>query len=172
MPGKYSHDITIKANLKGLDNIKIPNAPIFKPLTTAIQKQFKQASNELQSNLNLVIDILAPFSQIKQRAKLAEKGSIITGDLDRSITIQKSENHASIGTTLFYAQYVEEGRGPVHAKNKPFLVFKIPGVGWIKTKSVGPAAPRYYLKESAQLLEKEIDDVMADVMESFGEGFT
>ena len=172
MPGKYSHDITVKADLKGLKNLKIPNTPVFKPLSTAIRKQFRQAQKALKQNLDIVSGTLSVFSFLKQRAKLSEKGSIITGTLYKSIQIlRRSRYRASIGTNLFYAQYVEEGRGPVHAKKKPFLVFKIPGVGWIRTKSVGPSKPRYYLKESSTLLEQEIDNVMTDVIEAFGEGF-
>lgn len=172
MPGKYSHDIIVKADLKGFKDLKIPKAPIFKELTTTIRKQFRAGKKQLKSELDLVISTLAPFSLLKQRAKLSEKGSIITGTLYDSIKInRRSKYRASIGTTLFYAKYVEEGRGPVVPKRKPYLTFKIPGVGWIRTKYVGPAKPRYYLKESSVLLEKEIYDVMEIVMEAFSEGY-
>ncbi|WP_292474187.1 hypothetical protein [Methanosphaera sp.] len=172
MPGKYSHDIIVKADLKGFKDLKIPKTPIFKELTTTIRKQFRAGKKQLKNELELIIPTLATFSWLKQRVKLAEKGSIITGTLHDSIKInRKSKYRASIGTTLFYAQYVEEGRGPVTPKNKPYLTFKIPGVGWIRTKYVGPAKPRYYLKESSVLLENEIDDVMTIVMEAFSEGY-
>ena len=172
MPGKYSHDIIVKADLKGFKDLKLPQTPIFKGLTTTIRKQFRAGKKQLKSNLDLVVATLAPFSFLKQRVKLAEKGSIITGTLHDSIQIKRrSKYRASIGTSLFYAQYVEEGRGPVKPKNKPYLTFKIPGVGWIRTKYVKPSKPRYYLKESSQLLEHEIDNVMQDVMEAFSEGY-
>lgn len=72
-----------------------------------------------------------------------------TGALERSIAgrvtgSSEDEHRGEIVATMHYASYVENGRGPVTAKNAPYLVFKIDG-RLIRTKSVRAAAPRPFL---------------------------
>lgn len=150
MPGRYSHSIYIKCNIRALENLDLP-VPFF-----PIKKMLRRSAQEIEKQVDFIVPELAEYSQVAQRSALADTGSIITGKLDESIRIKNGHNYADIGTSLFYAQYVEEGRGPVHAKNKPYLVFKIPGRGWIRKKSVGPAPARYFVKRSSKGLAKEI----------------
>ena len=162
MPGRYSHSIYINCNIRALENVDFPG-----PLTE-IETMLHNSAQEIERQLDFIVPELAEYSQVAQRSALSDTGSIITGKLYESIRIKNGHNYADIGTSLFYAQYVEEGRGPVHAKNKPYLVFKIPGKGWIRTKSVGPAPARYFVQRSSVKVAREIPKRLKTLGEAIG----
>ena len=168
MPGKQSHQIILQTQLSDLEKISFPPVPIFDNILNEISQQLQKSTQNLEKQLDWVIPELAELSKTLQRAQLAEKGSIITGTLDNSIRkLSSNKNNAEIGTGLFYASYVELGRGPVKPKNKKYLAFKSPGYGWVITKSVKAAKPRYYLKDSSTQLGKEIDETLNTIMRAF-----
>lgn len=170
MPGKQTHQITLQIQLTEIEKLNFPHVPLFDDFLTSIANEYKQSITVIERQLEWLIPELAEISKTLQRSQLAEKGSIITGTLDSSIhKLSSNKNSAEIGTGLYYASYVELGRGPVEAKNKKCLAFQIPGHGWIFTKRVAAAKPRYYLKDSSTQLGEEIDETLNTIMRAFNQ---
>ncbi len=83
-----------------------------------------------------------------------------TGNLRRSITHTKASFaggsvSASYGTNVPYARWVEEGRGPVVARNARVLRFTIGGKVFFR-KRVGPARGKRFMKGSRDWLEPQL----------------
>ena len=101
-----------------------------------------------------------------------------TGNLRKSIEILEQDNtHAVIGTTLEYAYYVENGRGPIVANHttrkgqlgklhyfgyapgpksihgRRFGAAGDPGVEYFRT-SVGPADPNPFVEDTKKRIEQ------------------
>lgn len=77
-----------------------------------------------------------------------------TGALMNSITVQEIDGNSVVigpgGTASKYAAIQALG-GTIKAKNKPFLRFIIPGVGWVSKKEVTiPARDYTYIPPEAQ----------------------
>lgn len=82
-----------------------------------------------------------------------------SGRLAASITHAAARDSVEIGTNVIYAGIHQLG-GDIVAKNAPFLVFNIPGVGFRKVKKVTiPARPFLGVDEAD---ETEIGNIMAD----------
>lgn len=90
-----------------------------------------------------------------------------TGNLRKSIEIlEQDDTHAVIGTTLEYAYYVENGRGPVFAKDKKALHYfgYAPGPKSIHTPgdpgaeyfrgAAGPAPANPFVERTKERIEK------------------
>ena len=70
-----------------------------------------------------------------------------TRHLSRSIVKQLGKDFVDIGTNVKYARIHQFG-GTIKAKNKPYLVFKLPSGKFVKIKSVYiPARPFFPLKK-------------------------
>ena len=89
------------------------------------------------------------------RAHLAANGSIVTRKLYNSIQVLGVGQQGDVYTirygpsSQYPAEWVEGGRGPVHARAGGMLRFRIKNTGpYIFTKSVGPAAPRPFMQPS------------------------
>lgn len=67
-----------------------------------------------------------------------------SGDDQTSLDPNDGAHFGEIVATAPYASFVENGRGPVEAKNAEFLRFVIDGVVFYR-KRVGPAAPRPFM---------------------------
>lgn len=78
-----------------------------------------------------------------------------------------SFNNASevrIGTQVEYAGWVEEGRGPIVAKNVKALRFN-PGGGFIFRRSVGPAAGKHMFRDGfREALPKVLEELSEAVV--------
>lgn len=164
MPGRIAHQINFQLNTEELKNLSIPTMPLIPQIGKDIEHDFKGMHQLLSQIGDYILPELAQESQTQQKLAIAHFDSIITGTLHDSIEIEMKGQSADIGTDLFYASYVQQGRGPVTAKNKPFLVFKSPGYGWVRTKSVGPAQPRNYLAYSGIRVGMKIRSYMRTIM--------
>lgn len=111
----------------------------------------------------LVSDI-ASQSRLLQIETLSGFGSNKTGRLAGSISIESSGNSALVGTDLYYASYVEEGRGSITATGKA-LHFFLDGEE-VFVKSVGPASPRPYVENSFSALESRAEETVNRFMDS------
>lgn len=60
-----------------------------------------------------------------------------------------------IGSTLPYAIYVDQGRGPVHVKNKQWLHWWEPDRGDVFKKSVAAAKGNHFVRRTKEALEQE-----------------
>ncbi|WP_455644833.1 HK97 gp10 family phage protein [Methanosphaera sp.] len=167
MPGHYSHEITVDCDVSGFKNFNItPPIALGVEVIEDINRRFTDSAERIEKYCNDgLVDTLATLSQLEQRSALAEKGSIITGALSDSILIHGSGKTRDVGTSLFYAQYVEDGRGPVRPVRAKALRFKLPGVGWVFAKSVGPAKPRYYLRDSGKKMQTHMRDTVKIIRE-------
>lgn len=95
-----------------------------------------------------------------------------TGNLKKSLYWEQTGSEEwFIGTKQYYAKWVEEGRGPVTAKNAPFLQYQdyfgghksihnknlgkagYNGV-WIRKKSVAKAEPNPFVERTKKDVEK------------------
>lgn len=84
-------------------------------------RNLKMALNRLNSEIqNVVIEFLKKEALTWQREikqKITDNGSVVTGDLRRSISVQNKEKwEYLIGTNLFYAPFVEYGTRRMGAK--------------------------------------------------------
>lgn len=161
MPGWIGHEIKLSVR----ENIK----PITLPepcdiIAQEVNNDLMNVKNRVQGGMGGLVEELALLSQSYQVSALAGFGSNKTGRLAGSITPQSGGNSAHIGTDLYYASYVNDGRGGITAVGKA-LHFYIGGAE-VFTKSVGPAAPRPYVDVSGTLLESSMDSLVSSYMES------
>jgi hypothetical protein len=105
------------------------------------------------------------------RGILASNGSVVTGDLSGSITAFPTTRAGDTYTIKYGPNeeypgtWVEQGRGPVSARPGGKLRFQIKGAGpYIFRKSVGPAAPRPFMKPSAARVGPRVIKLFGDVM--------
>ncbi|RAP46434.1 MAG: hypothetical protein BZ136_07450 [Methanosphaera sp. rholeuAM74] len=164
MPGWYGHDITLDLHLDDFEEISLPGE--FMEVADCVNNEIREINNTLEGSLPDIVDQLAIDSQQLQQEALVGYDSIITGELFNGIQITGGGNSASIGTDLFYAQYVNDGRGPVTAKNKKCLHFITKDGTEVFTKSVGPAAARPYVEDSDEELGTIIDELVTEVIEA------
>lgn len=163
MPGTYQHTIELDLDIDNIDAVSFPNE--FQDIANAINDEISDMLGKIEYASKAIIPTAAQWSKEFQQRAIVENDSIITGALTNSININAGENSATIGTGIFYAEYVHDGRGPVYAKNKKVLHFVTKNGVEVFTKSVGPAAPRPWLNTSSSMLEKKLDEIISDVLE-------
>jgi hypothetical protein len=105
------------------------------------------------------------------RGILAANGSVVTGELAGSIkgfptTRSGDVYNIKYGPDEEYpGTWVEHGRGPVSAGPGRKLRFQIKGAGpYIFRKSVGPAAPRPFMKPSIARVRPIVAKLFGDAM--------
>lgn len=90
------------------------------------------------------------------------KEGYATGALAASINVEKpSENIRSVGSSLrsersghVYGNYVDQGRGEVHAKSAPYLRYFDKKKGhWVRTKVAGPMTGINFVEATKNHLE-------------------
>lgn len=111
-----------------------------------------------------LVSEIASESRLLQIETLTGFGSNKTGRLAGSINVESSGNSANVGTDLYYASYVEEGRGAITATGKA-LHFFLDGEE-VFVKSVGPASPRPYVENSYSLLDSRAEAIVNRFMDS------
>lgn len=164
MPGTYQHKIIIDINTDQLNKPPIQLPSEYHDIQKAIEEDIQNTKHKLDTCTDKILPLLAHTSQTYQRSSLASHDSIITGSLSNSINIHQQGNAATIGTDKFYAEYVNDGRGPVKAINKQCLHFITKTGDEVFTKSVGPADPRPYLDDSSTRLDGQIDTVINNIL--------
>lgn len=121
-------------------------------------------NGELQQAVNQVADEGAKIAQ----AILAENGSVVTGDLRDSISGRPGGGgpiSANYGPTDDAGPRVEFGRGPVRARSGGSLKFQIKGRGpYLYRKSVGPAAPRPFMRPSVARLRPIANKILGSAV--------
>ncbi|PAV08103.1 HK97 gp10 family phage protein [Methanosphaera cuniculi] len=146
------HVITIKTG--GIDQFNIKGFG-FPAQLKGLEKEICNHINQLGQGIQKVqkqgLDELGKQSQKLQQAQLRANNSIMTGNLLNSIHQQKGGDSVHIGTNVFYAKYVEEGRGPIVARGKALHFFTKSG-NEVFAKRVGPARAKPYLAPSGEIL--------------------
>lgn len=161
---EFGHTISLDFHLDDIEEISLPGE--FQEVADCANNEVLNTMKTLESNVPNILDQLAIDSQQLQQEALSKYGSIVTGKLYESISISGGGNTRDIGTDLFYARYVNDGRGPVYAKNAKCLHFITKGGVEIFTKSVGPASPRPYIEDSSEELTTVIDELVTEVVEA------
>lgn len=118
------------------------------------------------NSLDKIINSLVKFEQntIKDITKLGRQvaQSKSKGSLSKSISVQdKSSQEKDLVAPKSYAIIVENGRGPLTAKNKKALKFVINGKTFF-AKSVGPAKPRPFMKPAGKSMREQAAKIAKD----------
>lgn len=163
MPGWYGHDITVNIEKSGV-NTKIDLAPPCDGLAQEVNSEIGDMIGKLEGGLGGLVGEVAQVSRESQISSLSGYGSNKSGTLAGSITIESSGESARVGTDLFYAEYVNDGRGSVTAQDGVLHFFNDGEEVFVK--SVGPAAPRPYIDDSSNMLEVQIDSIISKYMGS------
>ena len=154
------HVITVKANTEQFTRINGFGFPSqLKGLENSILDHIHKLGDSVKQVQKTAMQKLPNISQQAQQQQIQANNSVVTGRLKGSIQKQMSGDTAHIGTNLFYAKYVEHGRGPVVAKNGGVLHFFTKAGAEVFAKRVGPAAPRPYLEPSGSKVEKELSSI-------------
>lgn len=161
---EFGHTLSLDFHLDDIEEISLPGE--FQEVADCVNNEITNTMKILESNVPNILDQLAIDSQQLQQEALSNHGSIVTRNLYDSIVITGEGNTRDIGTDVFYAKYVNDGRGPVHAKNAKCLHFITKGGVEVFTKSVGPASPRPYIDESDEELTPVIEELVTEVIEA------
>ena len=161
MPGWIGHNINVnlKENIVKIDLVEPASA-----IASEVNSDLARFSAKVHGGMGGLVEEVARISQSSQISALTSLGSNKTGKLAGSISIESTGTSAQIGTDLFYASYVNDGRGSIVAVGKA-LHFFVDG-NEIFTKSVGPASPRPYVDISGSMLEGQIDGIIDKYMGS------
>ena len=163
MPGWYGHDVDLHIDTSGL-NAKIDLAPPCDILASEVNSDLAEIGAKANNAKGLLIEQIGEASRSSQIQSLSGYGSNKSGRLAGSISVESSGNHARIGTDLFYAEYVHDGRGSITANGNVLHFFNDGEEVFVK--SVGPSSPRPYTDDSAGVLDTKIDEIMNSFMES------
>ena len=156
MPGWIGHNINVNITTNIKANISL--APPCEALGAEVNNDLSLLESKARSSQGNIVSELASESRMLQINTLSGFGSNKSGRLAGSITIENNGNSAMVGTDLYYASYVEEGRGSITASGKA-LHFYLDGAE-VFVKSVGPAAPRPYVSTSYNLLDSRAEGVV------------
>jgi hypothetical protein len=117
----------------------------------------------LQSEFEMLLDTIVADA----RSNVQNNLSIVTGDLNASIQVLRiGALEGEVGTELEYAEFVEYGRGPVVATDKP--------LHWIDKEtgedrfawSVGPAEPQPFMEPAVIINTEQFPRVAVMRLES------
>lgn len=162
MPGRYEHIITLDLHIEPIDTINLPGE--FQDVADGVNKNIETLNSNLEQIEPTLLTAVAERSQQLQRQSLLDYDSFITGKLYNSISQTIASGTASIGTDLFYAEYVNDGRGPVHAKNAKALHFITKDGVEHFVKSVKAAKPNPYLEDSNEDLSEDITQLLNEIL--------
>lgn len=95
------------------------------------------------------------------RHNIQQNVSINTGSLLASIKILDEDlpKSVEVGSDLFYAAWVEYGRGPITPKTKEYLHFFTKDGKEVFTKYAGPAEPQPFLEPAVTAKTKMFKDL-------------
>lgn len=107
--------------------------------------------------INRAAEAAAKVVRDYARANLIMHKAVDTGKLLESITIQDRTRgqfaNYRVGPTVDYAEYVEEGRGPVYPVKAKALRFKPKGSSkYVFAKKVGPAKGIHFMRGAVNRL--------------------
>ena len=162
MPGWIGHNIEVE--ITDSINAKVSLAPPCDALGEEVNSDLQNIVAKARGGLGGLVDEIATQSRLLQITSLDSFGSNKTGRLANSITINNSGNSASVGTDLFYASFVEEGRGSIQASGKA-LHFYLDGEE-VFVNHVGPSTPRPYVESSYSALEGRAEQIVSKYMDS------
>lgn len=163
MPGWYGHEIDVKVDTSGL-RARVDIAPPCDVLASEVNSDLSDIGARANAGKGLLIGEIGEASRSLQVQALSGYGSNKSGRLAGSITTESSGSHARVGTDLFYAEYVHDGRGSVSAGSGVLHFFDDGEEVFVK--SVGPSSPRPYTDDSSGMLDARIEEIMNSFMES------
>lgn len=164
MPGRYEHVVELNVNNGGIVRIDLP--PPCESIAAEVNGDIANMVGKVEGGAGGLMSEIASLSRNMQISALDSYGSNKSGTLAGSITEEVSGNSARIGTDLFYAQFLHDGRGSVTASGNVLHFFNDGEEVFVK--SVGPSTPRPYLDDSAKMMEVQIDAIVNHFLESVG----
>lgn len=111
--------------------------------------------DEAISKIDGILDRVALEAQAYMKESIRTKADNPTGALEKSIDIRNiGSNARGIGSSLSYAKFANDGRGPVRVKNKKYLhwVYPRPNGQDFFAKEVGPAEGLHFIEDTAEHL--------------------
>lgn len=156
MPGTYEHIIQVEINdeLPTIPSTPIIDiAPIINEILTSVKKQVNYKATGLTNELALT-------SQTLQQAVITSLGAVRTGRLRDSVQVSGGGLTAHVGTSLYYASYVHDGRGHVYPQSRKYL-------HWgdnIYVKEAGPVTARPWIDISSDMFEGAIDIIVENYL--------
>jgi len=124
---------------------------------------------KLEGDMSKALETAAQAGALIVEGSASQKAPYLTGTLKRSIhmeTAVKTPEKAvvQVGTDVVYAAIQEFG-GIIHAKNKPYLVFKTADGAWHSVESVQiPAHP--YMRPA---LDNNIEKIKGEMKAAFAQ---
>lgn len=154
----YYHEVEVnlknEATFRKLD-INLPGK--LKGLEEDIDELGIELADALVDFRDLAVDDLSETSKAYQKNALSDLNAIRSQNLLHSINVMdKSTGFARIGTDVEYAQYVNEGRGPVVPIHAKALHYFSNGMEIFSQRS-GPADPRPYFENASNKFEPYVD---------------
>lgn len=154
----YYHEVEVnlknEATFRKLD-INLPGK--LKGLEEDIDELGIELADALVDFRDLAVDDLSETSKAYQKNALSDLNAIRSQNLLHSINVMdKSTGFARIGTDVEYAQYVNEGRGPVVPIHAKALHYFHNGME-IFSKRSGPADPKPYFENASNKFEVYVD---------------
>lgn len=111
--------------------------------------------DEAMSLLRGYLDRVAADAETYMKGYIRENADNPTGQLEKSIDTRViSESARGVGSSLSYAKFADQGRGPVRVKNKKSLhwVYPRPNGQDFFAKEVGPAKGLHFIQATADHL--------------------
>lgn len=109
--------------------------------------------DEAMSLIRGYLDRVAADAETYMKDYIRSHADNPTGRLEQSIDTRViSESARGVGSSLDYAKFADQGRGPVVAKNAPVLHWQYPRPDgpWHSAKSVGPAKGIHFIEATAE----------------------
>ena len=141
--------------------------------TALFKKNIEDTQVVVQEKLKLGITALASYCVDNAQKNLTINGSVVTGNLRRSIGFEITgggdeyqaiiipKAHTAEG--VYYGKYVEYGRPPIFAKNKPYMTFQIDG-HWVRVKEVKAAPAKPFLAPAVEKTSMNANKIIGEVI--------
>ena len=123
----------------------------------------EQAGNKMKDFNVMSLHNIAEAIVSEARSNLQNNTSVYSGDLNASINIiEETNEYVTVGTPLFYAIYVEYGRGPVNPVTAKVLHFFTKDGKEVFTTHSAASEPRPFLEPAVISQQNKLPRLYAE----------
>ena len=143
--------------------------------TEMFQKSMAETKAALSEKLKLGITALASYCVDNAKKNLTSNGSVVTGNLRRSIGSEISGGgneyqaviipKAKSADGVYYGKYVEYGRPPIVAKNAPYLTFQTADGSWHRVAQVAATPAKPFLAPAVEQTRMAVKEILNEVLD-------